>query len=90
MPTPNPAAAEATGEPEFIPFDFDGHTFHVLPTNSWRFSTLRAFEEGRMAALYAGALSPASYDLLCEVDYTVDQLNDFTEALRDALGLAGK
>lgn len=86
----NPTAAEALAEAAANPtFDFEGATYHVIPTDDWTIDTLEAFENQHLVAMIRGSLTAESYAQLRERHSKVSELNGFVAALAPVLGVSG-
>lgn len=92
---PNPVAAEALAEtaeadaPVLLPFDFEGATYHAIPTIDWTFEALEAFEEGRLVGFLKSVLPADDYARFRATNPRVSKVRDFFEALTAGAGVEG-
>jgi hypothetical protein len=85
--TPNPVAAEATGEK--LAVEFRGATYTVDAAGDWDLEVLEALEDGKMTTAVRALLGPDQFAAFKATRPKVNDLNDLFEAIQTALGIQG-
>ncbi|MEO2133380.1 MULTISPECIES: hypothetical protein [unclassified Microbacterium] len=80
-------AAEAVAEP--ITFPFQGETYSILPTSEWTYSTIVAFEQGRLSTFLSAVLDKDSLARFAGHDFKIALVGEFVDAASTAAGIQG-